>query len=82
MFFPPTLDTVVTSFHIFIAVLQRSVHPGLSFRETTPRAGGGTEDELRGAEKPRVVSWSNTQTGNTLSYVCVRAHTLTLPRKA
>lgn len=27
-------------------VLQRSVHPGLSSRETPQRAGGGAEDEL------------------------------------
>lgn len=50
---------------VLITVLQRSVHPGLSFWQTAQRAGGRTEDGLWGAQKSRVVPWSNTKTGNT-----------------
>lgn len=63
---------VFVYFFFFITVLQRSVHPGLPFRETAQRAGGRAEDGLRGAEKPRVVPWSNTKTGNT--HTCAYTH--------
>lgn len=54
-----------SAFSAFIPVLQRSVHPGLSFRETSQGARGRTEDGLRGAEKSRVVPRIDSQTGNT-----------------
>lgn len=50
---------------LLTTVLQGSVHPGLSLREAAQRAGGGAEDGLRGAQEPRLVPWSDTQTGNT-----------------